>query len=73
MSSSDAPQSVWLIRHGPTEWSESGQHTGNTDVPLTEWGEKAARAVGPVVAKHSFTVVLSSPLSGLTGPPNSPA
>jgi len=56
-------QSVWLVRHGPTEWSESGQHTGNTDVPLTDKGEKGAKAVGPVLAGQSFALVLSSPLS----------
>src|SRR3978361_2080870 len=63
MSSNGAPQSVWLVRHGPTEWSESGQHTGTTDVPLTENGEDAARAVGPVLAKQWFALVLSSPMS----------
>jgi broad specificity phosphatase PhoE len=56
-------QKVWLVRHGPTEWSESGQHTGNTDVPLTEKGEAAAKALGPVLSRQDFTQVLSSPLS----------
>jgi probable phosphoglycerate mutase len=55
-------QKVWLIRHGPTEWSESGQHTGSTDIPLTEAGESAAKAVGPVLAGESFALVLSSPM-----------
>src|ERR1700712_3477316 len=63
MSSNGAPQSVWLMRHGPTEWSESGQHTGNTDVPLTERGEAAAKALGPILARQSFARVMSSPLS----------
>jgi probable phosphoglycerate mutase len=63
MSSSDAPQSVWLIRHGPTEWSESGQHTGNTDVPLTDKGEAAAKALAPILARQTFARVVSSPMS----------
>jgi probable phosphoglycerate mutase len=56
-------QQVWLLRHGPTEWSESGKHTGTTDVPLTEKGEAAARAAGEVLKKETFALVLSSPLS----------
>jgi broad specificity phosphatase PhoE len=55
-------QKVWLVRHGPTEWSESGQHTGSTDIPLTDAGEQAAKAVGPVLAGRSFALVLSSPM-----------
>lgn len=55
-------QKVWLVRHGPTEWSESGQHTGSTDIPLTDAGERAAKAVGPVLAGQSFALVLSSPM-----------
>src|SRR4051794_12567852 len=60
---SNHDQTVWLVRHGPTEWSESGQHTGHTDIPLTEKGEDAARAVAPVLAKQSFAQVLASPMS----------
>lgn len=63
MSSKDSPQSVWLIRHGPTEWSESGQHTGTTDVPLTDKGEAAAEALAPILARQSFARVISSPMS----------
>lgn len=54
---------VWLVRHGATEWSESGKHTGRTDVPLTEAGEAAARALGSILAQQSFALVLSSPMS----------
>jgi len=57
-----ATQQVYLIRHGETEWSLSGQHTGVTDIPLTENGRKVAKLLGPVLAKETFALVLSSPL-----------
>jgi probable phosphoglycerate mutase len=53
---------IWLIRHGETEWSLSGAHTGRTDLPLTKAGEDTARAVGDELAGHEFTLVLTSPL-----------
>jgi probable phosphoglycerate mutase len=53
---------LWLVRHGETEWSASGQHTGRTDVPLTPAGERQAAALGRFLAKRSFALVLSSPL-----------
>jgi probable phosphoglycerate mutase len=55
-------QEVYLIRHGETEWSLSGQHTGVTDLPLTEPGRAAARRLRPVLADVSFARVLTSPL-----------
>src|SRR5262245_10904018 len=55
-------QQVYLIRHGETEWSLSGQHTGITDLPLTESGRKVAKRLQPVLAKETFVLVLTSPL-----------
>lgn len=51
-----------LLRHGETEWSKSGQHTGLTDIPLTARGEELARRAGSLVAGYDFSLVLSSPL-----------
>ena len=53
---------LWLVRHGETEWSISGQHTGRTDIPLTHKGEQNAREIGRFLKDHSFDVVLTSPL-----------
>ena len=55
-------QKVYLVRHGETEWSLSGQHTGVTDIPLTENGCATARLLRPVLAEESFALVLTSPL-----------
>lgn len=53
---------VVLLRHGETEWSRSGQHTGRTDLPLTDKGEADAAALAPIIAARSFGLVLISPL-----------
>ena len=55
-------QQVFLVRHGETEWSLSGQHTGTTDIPLTEHGRQVARRLRPILAKESFALVLTSPM-----------
>ncbi len=53
---------VYLARHGETEWSLSGRHTGLTDLPLTPRGEINARALAPRLGGLSFAKVFSSPL-----------
>src|SRR5262245_48512639 len=58
---SDRPQ-IWLVRHGETEWSLSGKHTGRTDVPLTPAGRRQAEALGRHLTGRSFALVLASPL-----------
>jgi broad specificity phosphatase PhoE len=52
---------LWIVRHGETEWSKSGQHTSRTDLPLTPEGERAAVALRPVLEGVHFDLVLSSP------------
>jgi broad specificity phosphatase PhoE len=53
---------VVLVRHGETEWSRSGRHTGRTEVPLTERGRAQAEAVGAALRNRDFALVLTSPL-----------
>jgi probable phosphoglycerate mutase len=50
-----------LLRHGETEWSRAGKHTGRTDIPLTPDGEKAAAALAPLLARRDIVAVFSSP------------
>lgn len=52
---------VWLARHGETEWSRDGRHTGRTDVPLTAAGEDEGRRLAPALAGVAFDLVLTSP------------
>jgi len=53
---------LWLIRHGETEWSRSGAHTGLSDIPLTAAGRDEATAVGRYLEVRPFALVLVSPL-----------
>ena len=71
------PTSLYLVRHGETEWSLSGQHTSITDLPLTEHGEQQARALHRRLNLQDFQLILSSPrgrarrtaeLAGFDGP-----
>ncbi|HEY1662715.1 MAG TPA: histidine phosphatase family protein [Verrucomicrobiae bacterium] len=53
---------IYLARHGETAWSKSGQHTGRTDLPLTERGEQAAQLLGKRLRELNFAKVFTSPL-----------
>jgi broad specificity phosphatase PhoE len=53
---------LWLVRHGQTEWSATGRHTGRTDLPLDDDGREQARALAPTLSGLSVTQVLTSPL-----------
>ncbi|MBF4587906.1 MULTISPECIES: histidine phosphatase family protein [unclassified Curtobacterium] len=59
---SERPGELVLVRHGETEWSKSGQHTGRTDIPLTDNGVEQAKRAGRYLADRSFALALSSPL-----------
>src|SRR5689334_11996561 len=59
---SDALPTVYLARHGETAWSISGQHTGLTDLALTERGERNARRLGERLKGLAFAKVFTSPL-----------
>jgi broad specificity phosphatase PhoE len=52
---------ITLVRHGETEWSKAGKHTGRTDIPLTEAGEAAARGLGMRLAGVEYAAVWTSP------------
>ena len=53
---------MFAIRHGETAWSRSGQHTGTTDIPLTDNGRRLAKRMRPVLTAEAFALVLCSPM-----------
>jgi len=57
-----APTWLVVVRHGETEWSQSGRHTGRTDIPLTDRGRQQAASLGRALRGRTFSRVLSSPL-----------
>jgi len=62
MEVNDHLPKVFLARHGETEWSVTGQHTGLTDLPLTSHGEDNARQLGEHLKGRHFAIVFTSPL-----------
>ncbi len=54
---------IVMVRHGQTQWSISGKHTGRTDIPLTDLGRQQADALGEMLQGHDFSLVLASPLT----------
>ena len=70
-----------VLRHGETEWSKAGKHTGRTDIPLTPHGEECAAVLAPLLARRNIVAVFTSParravrtaeLAGLPGPKQDP-
>jgi broad specificity phosphatase PhoE len=66
VSNSPGPE-LWLVRHGETEWSRTGRHTGRSDPPLTDTGIAQGSALRPALGGLSPALVLSSPLGRAVG------
>ncbi len=62
MSASGGEPQLLLARHAETEWTISHRHTGRSDIPLTDQGRRAARELAGTLARHTFDLVLTSPL-----------
>jgi broad specificity phosphatase PhoE len=62
MREADRPE-IFLVRHGETDWSRAGRHTGRTDVPLNATGVAEAKALAAKLAGRRFALVLTSPLA----------
>ncbi|MBX9952054.1 MAG: histidine phosphatase family protein [Candidatus Obscuribacterales bacterium] len=63
MDNCSKPVTLYIFRHGQTAWSRLGQHTGRTDIPLTDTGREQARALRNAIAHIDFSAILVSPLS----------
>lgn len=63
MDNCSKPVTLYIFRHGQTDWSRLGKHTGRTDIPLTDTGREQARALRKAIAHIDFSAVLVSPLS----------
>ena len=59
MAMANGRYGIWLARHGQTEWSLAGKHTGRSDIPLTPAGEEEARKLGARLQKNAFAAVMS--------------
>src|SRR2546421_674549 len=62
LTAKEANVNVFAIRHGETAWSLTGQHTGTTDIPLTDNGRRLAERMQPILAANAFGLVLCSPM-----------